>query len=199
MSFIFPEWRQRLARSLHVSRSKPESKYIQIATYAPVLGVQNRTVVFRGFVEDSHVLQCITEKDSDKYRALQYAQESEICWYFPKTREQYRLSVHTQLVGSTNDEAGLRQQMWQNLSVAAKQSFIDNQKLDLEQSCGPRHTEVGTDSPTEEVCLHEQVPENFILILCSVYAVDYLILSEPHQRFKSFCEMNEWVEESAKP
>ncbi|MFT6736698.1 MAG: hypothetical protein ACJA0G_000827, partial [Kangiellaceae bacterium] len=27
----FPKWRQSLARSLHVQRSKPESKFFQVA------------------------------------------------------------------------------------------------------------------------------------------------------------------------
>ena len=193
MSFIFPEWRQRLARSLHVSRSKPESKYVQIATYAPELGVQNRTVVFRGFVKDSHILQCITEKDSDKYRALQFSKASEICWYFPKTREQYRLSVHTEFVDKDTDELGLRQQMWHNLSTAAKASFIANQALEVESNINSSSSE--NDNEAGKVL----IPDNFILILCTVYAVDYLILSEPHQRYQAFCELDEWFEESVKP
>jgi len=193
VSFIFPKWRQRLARSLHLSRSKSESKYVQIATYGPQLGVQNRTVVFRGFVENSHILQCITEKDSDKYRALKSCKSSEICWYFTKTREQYRLSVHTQLVDCDNDELGLRQQMWNKLSAAAKMSFIDNQVYGQEVNINYSSSENVINSQKE------QIPENFILILCKVYSVDYLILSEPHRRYKSFCELDEWIEESVNP
>lgn len=191
MSFVFPEWRQRLARSLHLARSKPESKYVQLATYAPELGVQNRTVVFRGFLPDSHVLQCITEKDSDKYLALQHTAQSELCWYFPKTREQYRLSIHAELIDDTHDDAGLRRQMWLQLSAKAKASFIENQTAPIIED----KNVLGEGSADQE----KSIPQNFILVLGSVYAVDYLILSEPHLRYQAFLQFDEWTETKVKP
>ena len=52
-TFTISGWRQRLARSLHLSRSKPEAKYIQLATLNDEGFVQNRTLVFRGFIDKS--------------------------------------------------------------------------------------------------------------------------------------------------
>jgi len=83
--------------------------------------------------------------------------------------------------------------MWNKLSAAAKMSFIDNQVYGQE---------VNINYSSSENAIHsqkEQIPENFILILCKVYSVDYLILSEPHRRYKSFCELDEWIEESVNP
>jgi hypothetical protein len=163
-------WKQRLARSLHLSRSKPDSRYLQLATYCEALGVQNRTIVFRGFNDADTQLYFVTEKDCDKVRSLQSQPQAEIAWYFAKTREQYRLRVECQLVGDDADinDAQCRQQIWQELSVSARESF-----------------KPANDRP----------PTNFIVSVCTITQVDYLYLGQSHERYL-YQPCTSWQEQS---
>ena len=151
-------WKQRLARSLHLSRSKPESRYIQLATYCYENGVQNRTVVFRGFDDSGEHLYFVSEKDSDKIRSLQSHPQAEIAWYFAKTREQYRLTVDCLIIGedASDDGAVCRNSIWQGLSQTARNSFEP---------------------------INDDMPGNFIVTVCKITQVDYLHLGQTHERY----------------
>lgn len=151
-------WKQRLARSLHLSRSKPESRYMQLATYCEVNGVQNRTVVFRGFNHSGTQLYFVSEKDCDKVRSLYCHPQAEIAWYFAKTREQFRLAVDCSIIGedALAEDANCRQRVWERLSASARNSFRPN---------------------------HDEIPANFIVSICTIKQVDYLHLGQIHQRY----------------
>lgn len=163
-------WKQRLARSLHLSRSKPESRYLQLATYCETRGVQNRTVVFRGFNDSDTQLYFVTEKNCDKVHSLQNHSQAEIAWYFAKTREQYRLRVECKLVGEDADvnDAQCRQRIWQELSVSARESF----------------------KPT-----NDRTPANFIVSICTITQVDYLYLGQSQERYL-YQPYTSWQEQS---
>ena len=194
-------WRQRLQRSLHVSRSKPESRYIQLATVDAQGKVQNRTVVFRGLADIGAILYFVTDKASDKFRALTQHAQAEIAWYFAKTREQYRLSVQCELLTHDVSEADLavRRDYWQRLSHAAKQQFLDDAPIDITNS-----TALGGDVPNEDSELSQSTlsdsipPTNFVLVRAHVEWVDYLVLSDPQQRY-TYAAHNEWLETAIRP
>ncbi|NET50524.1 MAG: pyridoxamine 5'-phosphate oxidase, partial [Merismopedia sp. SIO2A8] len=90
-------WRSPLARALHRNRSLPNARYVQLATVRPDGTPANRTVVFRGFVAGRDELQMVSDRRSEKVHHIQHQERhhksamGEICWYFPKTREQFRL------------------------------------------------------------------------------------------------------------
>jgi pyridoxamine 5'-phosphate oxidase len=126
MSDYLAPWRSQIARALHSNRAKPDSKYVQLATINPEGLPTNRTVVFRGFLATTNQLQFITDTRSDKFRHLQQQSWGEICWYFTKSREQFRLAGNFTLITAQSQAPALltsRQTMWQNISDAARVQF----------------------------------------------------------------------------
>jgi pyridoxamine 5'-phosphate oxidase len=119
-------WRSPLARALHHNRSLPYARYMQLATVRPNGQPANRTVVFRGFLENSNQLMVVTDARSEKMGQIQQQSWGEVCWYFPKSREQFRLLGRLTVVMAESSELELstaRQQLWHNLSDAARVQF----------------------------------------------------------------------------
>ena len=96
---MLPPWRSLLSTAIHHNRSKTYSHYFQLATVTPEGYPRNRTLVFRGFVEDaSSSLKMITDLRSGKIQDIEKQAMGEICWYFTKTREQFRIQGNLRLV-----------------------------------------------------------------------------------------------------
>ena len=193
---IFPSWRQSLARSLHVSRSKPEAKFFQAANaYLPGdnldgknVIVENRTMVHRGFVDNTQTLLAITDIRSDKVFGWQLSASTQLCWYFTKSREQYRISANVFLIGSkgfitnnvhatnsmwmSEEEASkIRSTVWSNLSEKSKSQFYWP---------APKHALGQSVAETEEKNI---IPTTFCVVCFDPYYVDYVNLTtEPQTR-----------------
>ncbi|MFT6267601.1 MAG: PPOX class probable FMN-dependent enzyme [Alphaproteobacteria bacterium] len=213
----FPRWRQSLARSLHVQRSRPESKFFQVANaylstksqHAGDIVVENRTMVFRGFGENSHTLLAITDDRSDKITQWQQTQNAQLCWYFTKTREQYRISAKVSLIDknglyfdnmdSQNDEfyrtltkdtslQASRAILWSNLSDKAKAQFYWPAPKE------PVHIADLNNEVTSEI------PDSFVVVCFQPFYVDYLNLTTDPQT-REIHEFNEtkWVYEAVNP
>lgn len=119
-------WRSPLARALHRNRSLVYARYFQLATIRVDGRPANRTVVFRGFLDNTNQLKIITDARSEKAEQIDQNGWSEACWYFPKTREQFRLSGQLTLVCENCSNAQLldaRTRSWQELSDAARSQF----------------------------------------------------------------------------
>jgi pyridoxamine 5'-phosphate oxidase len=119
-------WRSSLARSLHLNRAKPHSRYFQLATVTPAGDPRNRTVVFRGFVANTNQIKIVTDLGSQKIVQIQEKPRGEICWYFTQTREQFRLCGFLILVQESHPEPRLQQERsrtWEALSDAARVQF----------------------------------------------------------------------------
>ncbi len=87
-----PNWRALVQGSLHRHRSDPGCRYLQLATVDPGGCPRNRTVVFRGFLDNSDKIQFAVDSRSEKLAQLKANPQAQVCWYFGKTREQYRIS-----------------------------------------------------------------------------------------------------------
>lgn len=197
---LFPRWRQSLVRSLHAQRSKPESKFFQVANAYLLTGsegdsqlaVENRTMVFRGFAANSNVLLAITDSRSDKI--VQWTSspnaKSQLCWYFAKTREQYRISADVVLIGAPSIPSHSRFEdqliesllpsreiIWEQLSDKAKAQFFWPQ---------PKQQVTPADDTNEGEHV-VGIPDNFILVAFVPYYVDYLHLSSPSQKRELHC------------
>jgi PPOX class probable FMN-dependent enzyme len=170
-------WRSPLARALHRNRSLPYARFVQLATVRQGGRPANRTVVFRGFLEPSNQLQFVTDSRSEKYGQIQTNSQSEICWYFPKSREQFRLSGALTLVGPQYPEQALvtaRKHLWQNISDAARRQFV------WPEPGQPRAGQTAFECPDPDPDLPT---ENFILLLLQPDTVDHLQLKgDPQQR-----------------
>lgn len=173
-----PPWRSPLAHALHRNRSLPTVRFLQLATVDHKGRPRNRTVVFRGFHPATHQLQLITNHRSEKISQLQLNPWAELCWYFPKSRDQFRLSGTMDLKLDHTDQVedqDLRCQIWQQLSDNSKQQFYwpaPGQPRSPEQA-EPRQV------------LPYDPPESFCVLLLTVVGVDHLRLKgHPHDRHR---------------
>ena len=203
-------WRSPLARALHRNRSKPHSRYLQLATVTPEGYPANRTVVFRGFIDSGDRLKFITDLRSEKISQIQHQSRSEACWYFTKTREQFRLAGTLNLVTLDEGDPSLqlaRNTTWQNLSDAARAQFAcattGNPQEDLagfdQLNASPVVSRQGTvDRPTPSP---EEPLENFCLLLLTPTKVDHLELrGEPQNRFLYYLQAdNTWSLQAVNP
>lgn len=166
-------WRSPLARSLHLHRGDPSARYLQLATVTPLGLPANRTIVFRSFYQDTNTLQFITDIRSQKIVHLRHQPHGEICWYFPKTREQFRILGTLELLDYHHPEQKVRRQMWQTISDSARQQFTwaeprSNRGLSFPES---------TPDPVLP-------PDNFCLLWLHPYQIDRLNLKgNPQNRW----------------
>ncbi|MDJ0703083.1 MAG: pyridoxamine 5'-phosphate oxidase family protein [Leptolyngbyaceae cyanobacterium MO_188.B28] len=119
-------WRSPLSRALHRNRALPNSRYVQLATVRPDGAPANRTIVFRGFLKDQNDLQFVTDRRSEKCEQIRHQALGELCWYFPKTREQFRILGTLTLISMDTPEPPLqtvRHTLWQALSDNARLQF----------------------------------------------------------------------------
>jgi pyridoxamine 5'-phosphate oxidase len=171
-------WRSPLSSAIHRNRSQPHSRYFQLATVNSTGHPTNRTVVFRGFLDDQqNQLKIITDIRSAKIQDIEHQPLAEACWYFTKTREQFRLSGQLQLITAQEPNPDLqtaRQTTWHNLSDPGRSQFAwpapaqpmaDKSAFTVEPN--------DTDTPHN----------NFCLLLLTPHRIDHLQLrSDPQQR-----------------
>ncbi|MBW4481918.1 MAG: pyridoxamine 5'-phosphate oxidase family protein [Tildeniella torsiva UHER 1998/13D] len=168
-------WRSALARALHRNRSRPYSRYFQLATVTPMGRPANRTVVFRSWLPNSNTLTLITDQRSTKVADIAAHPWAEACWYFTDTREQFRLAGSIQVVTVEANPALLqaRQNSWEALSDNARQQFYwphPAQPRTAEADFSPKEIQA---TPAAEFCL----------VLLEPDQVDHLELrGEPQNR-----------------
>lgn len=188
-------WRSPLSRAIHLNRSLPYSRYFQLATVREDGLPANRTVVFRGFFPDTDRLQIVTDSRSDKIAQINYQPWAEICWYFPKTREQFRLAGQLILVKADSSDTTLqkaRQTAWQKLSDSARSQFAwpdpGKPRVENEEGFSPSF-----------ICDREPLP-NFCLLLLDPVKVDRLELKgEPQNRCIYLLKEGSWSTEEVNP
>ncbi len=175
---MLPPWRSPLSSAIHRNRSKPHCRYFQLATVTPEGYATNRTVVFRGFLEDEQSsLKIITDARSAKIKDIEHQSQGEVCWYFTKTREQFRINGSLRLVTPEEADTDLqkaRKITWHNLSDAARSQFAwpnpAQPAVDKEAFL--------VDPPNANIPL-----SNFYLLLLIPRKIDHLQLKgEPQQR-----------------
>ncbi|MDX2212093.1 MAG: pyridoxamine 5'-phosphate oxidase family protein [Oculatellaceae cyanobacterium bins.114] len=187
-------WRSAIARALHRNRALVYARYVQLATVRSDGRPANRTIVFRGFLEDTNQLKFITDDRSEK--AVQIPQNAwgEVCWYFPKTREQFRLLGQLVLIQESHADLNLvkaRQIQWQELSDAARVQFAWAEPGQLRSPDDPF-----TPPPPDPL---NPLP-TFCLLLLEPTLVDHLELrGEPQNRFIYQQIDHEWTVKSVNP
>jgi pyridoxamine 5'-phosphate oxidase len=192
-----PPWRSSIARALHRNRSLPYARYVQLATIDCTNRPRNRTVVFRGWREPESQLQFAIDSRSAKAQDLLTGSTNwaEICWYFPKTREQFRISGELLLATAESlieRDCKARQAAWQQLSDGGRIQFA--------------WATPGADRSTDPAAFNPPAPDakqplaNFCLLLLTPTAVDHLELrGEPQQRYRYEFVGAEWVMREVNP
>jgi len=168
---------------------------VQLATVQANNRPANRTVVFRGFLEDSNSLKFVTDRRSQKVEQIAENPGGALCWYFPKTREQFRISGQLKVVSATEEDVDLlhlREMAWLALSEGARSQFA--------------WPHPGQPKGNSETALQESVNlatplEPFCLLLFIPHEVDHLELREqPHHRCSYTLQSDDnWEQQSLTP
>lgn len=195
-------WRLVLEKAIKRNKEVTHSKYIQLATVTAQGYPANRTVVFRGFLENTNYLQIVTDKRSQKYEDLKINPVAEVCWYFTKTREQFRIrgtvTIVEELVNDSNvgqEEIGLyleaRQKAWENLSDNGKEQFFwptPGKQREKKWDWGDWQSEI------------INPPANFCLLLLQPLWVDHLQLrGNPQNRYIYSLKEGVWEWQEVNP
>jgi pyridoxamine 5'-phosphate oxidase len=188
-------WRSQLARALHRNRALPNARYVQLATVRPDGTPANRTIVFRGFLAEHDTLQFVTDRRSEKAEQIHHQALGELCWYFPKTREQFRIFGKLTLIVADTSELSLqtiRQTLWQSLSDSARLQFA-----------WPHPKQDRADAPAFQA----ETPDNraplpnFCALLLNATQVDHLELrGEPQNRWLYHLNAaSQWTQRAVNP
>jgi hypothetical protein len=225
---IYPVWRQRLAKSLHVNRSQVQSKYYQVASVCSNGAPKNRTMVFRGFLSVTQSLLSVTDIRSEKIEEWQGDNKSrfEICWYFSDSREQYRLAGEVALISNSLEPSyeasvlgnlsknSLLKQQWSNLSINAQQPFYSSSPkapFDVDAILPipeDRLSKLGNDVSNEinrnitqsNVADHDNdISNNFCVVVFIPYTIDYLDLKSKPQQRCLYDIQDDWKERIVNP
>jgi len=178
--FVAP-WRILLERALDSHRNITYARYFQLATVTAENRPANRTVVFRGFDAESDLLKVVVDLRSNKIHQIAYQPWAEVCWYFPQTWEQFRLSCKLILVKEDDADMSLqqaRQATWQKLSDAARLQFAWSDP-------GKPRADAAAFSPPPPNPIEPL--SNFCLLLLEPVHVDYLLLRGEPQNRRLYC------------
>ncbi len=169
-----PHWRALIQAALHRHRSDPTARYLQLATVDGEHQPQNRTVAFRGFVENTDQLQFAVDSRSEKLPQILTNPKAQACWYFRKTREQFRITgrlipilAPSLMLHPEPETQLLRERLWDQISERSRALWF------WPEPKGPRAeaAEFVSKVPKETA-----VPDTFVLLLLDPTEVDHLAL-----------------------
>lgn len=187
-------WRSLLTGAIERNPS-PNARYLQLATVRADNRPANRTVVFRGFLEDTDQLKFVIDVRSQKVAEIAYQPWAEACWYFVETREQFRITGCLTLVTTDELDSTLQQTRvttWQQLSDATRLQFT--WPYPGKPRADPSAFEQSPPNPVEPL-------PDFCLLLLEPIQVDRLELSgEPQNRWLYYLESDRsWSNQAINP
>jgi pyridoxamine 5'-phosphate oxidase len=197
LNYTLPPWRSAIARALHRNRSLPNARYVQLATVDRNHRPQNRSLVFRGWLEPESQVKFVTDVRSTKAMNLlaDGSPWAEVCWYFPKTREQFRLSGTLTLVTaacSNTNYSKARQEAWEQMSDSGRIQF------DWGTPGADRSEDPQAFNPPQPDALQPSL--NFCLLLLDVMSVKHLELrGEPQNCYFYELVDGSWTVRSINP
>ena len=81
-----PSWLNDLERAIKGNKRDAHNRYFQLATVDSEGWPRVRTVVFRGFADQTGTLLFITDSRSEKMSSIESGGKAEACWYFTQSR-----------------------------------------------------------------------------------------------------------------
>ena len=150
-----------------------------------------RTLVFRALQQEPPQLAMVTDSRSEKAAEIAACSAGEICWYFTRTREQFRLGGTLALIGTDCSDQTQRVTIWAGMSVAAREQFlwphpkqplVPDDNVGNETNEGSSHDDYSRQVPQD---LHAP-PVSFLIVTLRVERVDHLCLrGDPQTRWLS--------------
>merc|ERR1719409_2083040 len=200
-----PAWRSAVLTAIKKNdKHMPYAKYFQLATVKPNGRPANRTVVYRGFLGESEDITIVTDLRSNKVDELRCAPFGGFAWYFPESREQFRVAGELEVIAK--DSASMqseRQAAWDRMSPAGRAQFAwptpGFPQLE-EGAVRPGTNKQTFDVPEDVVADGSDANDNFCLVVMRVEEVDHLSLRS-NRRFThvKVKETGEWVTTEVNP
>ena len=169
-----PLWRQRLKASQSKEGKLASNRWIQIANVSKNNQPRVRTVVFRGWLDNTTML-IYTDKRSEKYTDLESNKNIEVLWLFFKTKSQYRFKGKVYEL-EDNDI------YWDNLLDRSKNQWFWPHP-------GKRIIEKNTISLIDNSL---SKPNNFSVLKIKINEVDLLKLEQPFHKRYIWKEIDNW-------
>lgn len=122
-----PNWKQLVLHALQANSHLKHASYFQFATVGANGRPSNRTVVFRGFQDETDRIQINTDSRSRKIEDLKHCPFAEICWYFTDSWEQFRINGMVDVIdGSNPDPVKLqqREKSWFASSLRSRMQYL---------------------------------------------------------------------------
>lgn len=162
-----------IQKSLKENSEVVYSNFLQLATVDKNNQPQVRTLSFKGIYNNEQI-KIITELKSHKVIEINNNDSCQICWYFPISREQYRISCKAKLVTATNQELELleeRKKTWEELSDERKNSYYTNLS-NIDKNDNKSYVD------------NTKISDNFVLLLLTPLGGDYYLDKEPYTDFE---------------
>jgi len=181
------QWRNLLETAIEKNKHIRTSRFVALATLGKDGKPKNRNLVFRGLVDEK--IKFTTDIRSEKIAEISLNPFVELCWYFPETWEQFRISgkmeIHT---GQTE----IAKTTFSELSDAARATFtwptpavgqLTDQTSEEEYPSNlyPRSLPLSNSFSA----LHEKALSNFCVLLLVPEGVDYVHLTNNKKEFFS--------------
>lgn len=170
-----PPWTVPLDIAREAHRDVPSARFAQLATVRPDGRPACRTVVVRGRLGPDASVLITTDSRSAKFGELMASPWAELCWYFPETREQFRLLGRVTVVGPEGPDglSEARLATWAGLPDDSKRSFAGP----------PPGTPMAAVASALDSGPPEGPPPPFAMLVLRPEAVDHLDLRpSPHRR-----------------
>ena len=162
-----PIWRQELKSAKKKEGKSPLARWIQLSTVSNNNEPRIRTVVFRGWKQESSML-IFTDSRSDKIKHLKKNSNAEVLWLFLRSKSQFRFKGKIK-------ELRVNTKYWDSLSDRSKSTWFW-------QHPGKKiHNNI---QPSQIIHTNLKKPENFVVLEFEIYSVDLLKLTTPiHKRY----------------
>ena len=172
MTEAMPPWRPLLRAALQREGRSVAARWVQLATTGGDGTPRVRTLVVRGWAGGNQ-LELFSDQRSEKVKELSQNASAELCWLFPKARQQYRLRGKIELI-TPAAHADLCQQRWQQLSDTGRAVWGWPTPADPLDHSAAFPDQLSDTSP---------LPEHFVVLRLNVVSVERLNLGpHPHQR-----------------
>ncbi|WOG88647.1 hypothetical protein DCAR_0207882 [Daucus carota subsp. sativus] len=166
-------WKQLLLNAMQSNSHLKHSSYFQLATIGINGRPANRTVVFRGFQDNTNKIQINTDSRTHKIEDLKQCPFGEVCWYFTDSWEQFRINCVVDVIdGSNPDPIKLqqREKAWFASSPRSRLQYVGPYP-GLPSISEQSSEESSLDDSTGPV-------DAFCLLVLNPEQVDYLNLKE---------------------
>ena len=186
---VLPPWRPLLRAAQAREGRSPSARWLQLATVAADGSPRVRTLVFRGWADDSS-LDLLTDARSAKPAQLLREPAVELCWLLPRARCQFRLLGQV-LSLPPELETSERIRHWRRITPSGRALWgWPEPGAPWEDNSEAFPAELPDDTP---------MPAHFQLLRIGLARVELLELSKhPHRRRRWRVESG-WQEERLNP